>query len=424
MLLPQLPALEDESQLICRLEPVSLRWLSGSEGLARLLGGPGPVKGRSFLDWVHSEDRAQARRQFEDVLVAGERHDFIVRVTAPDGAVRHLRSFIRARYQPDGRLDQIRCAFSDVTERILAEEVLRQRTEELAAANEQLSRTNQRLQQVQLKLVQSERLAATGALAAGVAHEINNPLAFTSNNLAVIERDLGGLLDLLALQERALGATDGERAALRAEIAERAARLDLEYVRANLVELTRAARRGSTRIAELVKCLRSFAHLDRAEIGEIRLNEALEHCLTLLGSQIDRAGITVHRAFDPVLPALEGSVAGLNDVLFQLLQNAVQAIEERGVGSGRIDVTTSVASGSIVVEIGDDGCGIPEENLRRIFEPFFTTRPVGRGTGLGLSLCHGIVAEHRGRIEVESRVHEGSLFRVFLALTRDHDGVD
>jgi signal transduction histidine kinase len=422
MLMPQLPPLDDDTQLVCRLEPVTLRWQSGSEGLARLLGAVAEVEGRSFLDWIHPDDRGRARREFDEVLVAGERPDFLLRMRVVGEQVRHFRFFIRARYRPDGRIHQIRCSLSDVTDQIVAEEALRQRTEDLARTNDQLRRANQQLREVQLKLVHSERLAATGALAAGVAHEINNPLAFTTNNVAVIERDLGGLLEVLALHERALESPDAERVALRGRIVELARHHDLQHARTNLVDLAQATRRGLTRIAKLVECLRSFAQLDRAEVGEVHVNEAIEHCLTLLGSRLARVGIVVHRAFDTALPTLEGSVASLNEVLFQLLQNAVQAIEERGTGSGRIDVTTSVATGSIVVEIGDDGCGIPEENLVRIFEPFFTTRPVGQGTGLGLSLCHGIVAAHGGRIEVESRVSEGSLFRVFLPLRRGDPG--
>lgn len=166
-------------------------------------------------------------------------------------------------------------------------------------------------------------------------------------------------------------------------------------------------------MARIVANLREFAQLDRGRLTEIHVNAALDQVLELLGGHLERLRIEVVRDY-AALPAVECATASVNEVFFQIVTNAVHAIEDGGKASGRIRLVTRAVDGEVCIEIIDDGCGIPPEVLPRVFDPFFTTKRVGRGAGLGLSTSHGVVSSHGGRIEVESVPGEGSLVRVRL----------
>jgi two-component system, NtrC family, sensor kinase len=271
--------------------------------------------------------------------------------------------------------------------------------------------------QMRARVVQSEQLASLGMLSAGVAHEINNPLAYIATNLAVLERDSRFLLNLLALYEKSGDSLASTHPELQGQIGRLSAEFDLSYVRENMGKIVQRTRQGVKRVADIVQNLRGFARLDRAEVNESDVNEAISAALEMLRGRLDRYGITVEE-HKGELPLVAGSPAQLNQVFLNLLVNAVQAIETTQRGDGRITITTDEKSGEILVEIRDNGCGIPEAHLPRIFTPFFTTKGVGDGTGLGLSITLGIVQDHGGRLQVESVAGEGTCFRVILPVTR------
>jgi PAS domain S-box-containing protein len=405
-------------EMIGRLEPGTLRWLGISEGLREFLGRPiDQIRHQTFLDYLHADDRALAEDEFRQAVEVGERHDFVLRLQGKSGQWHYMRIYTQARYEPSGRVHHIRCNLKDVTDRVRAEQELRRRTEQLTAANEQLRQANLKLKEAQTQLVHSEKLAAVGTLAAGMAHEINNPLAFASNNVAVLERDVGFLLQVLERYEEGLGELRGANPARAEAIARLRDEVDLPYLQQHLVRITQATRKGLVRVAEIVQNLRNFAQVDRAEVGEFDVNESLNQSLAMVGDILARQRITVVRELGEV-PRLEGAPAHINQVFLNLLMNGMQAIEAAGRPSGRIRVATRRSGDEVVVEVGDDGCGIPADVLPRIFEPFFTTKPIGRGTGLGLSLAHGIISDHGGRIEAQSAVGAGSLFRVHLPVKR------
>jgi PAS domain S-box-containing protein len=266
---------------------------------------------------------------------------------------------------------------------------------------------------MQAMIVQAEKLASLGLLSAGVAHEINNPLAYVANNLAVLERDWRGLAEVLDAYEGArpvLAAASPELAGRIDRIAEE---IDLPYIRENLGQLLGSTRRGVGRISGIVEGLRGFARLDQAAVDRVDLRQAIAASLELIRGQLERRQITVEQREDGA-PQVVCAPAQINQVALNLLVNAMQAIEATGRGGGRIEIAVRSRDDESVLEVADDGCGIPEGILPRIFDPFFTTKPVGQGTGLGLAISHGIVADHGGRIEVESTPGRGSRFRVIL----------
>jgi signal transduction histidine kinase len=254
-------------------------------------------------------------------------------------------------------------------------------------------------------IVQQEKLASLGQLSAGLAHEINNPIAYVSNNLNSLQRDSLAVLKLVqeyraARLEGVLG--NGHFDAMEEEV-------DLPYIEQNLPRLFEASLKGLRRVRDIVLNLRDFARLDESDFKEIDVPGSLDSTLEILRHELGIKDIEVVKRYDPVPPVL-GHPGKINQVFLNLLVNAVQACDQ----AGRIEVGTQPHGGGVAISIHDNGCGIAAETLPRIFEPFYTTKPVGQGTGLGLSVSYGIIRDHGGRIDVESAVGGGSRFTVRL----------
>jgi signal transduction histidine kinase len=264
------------------------------------------------------------------------------------------------------------------------DERVRQRTAELTEANAQLTETLRELRQTQARLVQSEKMAALGALVAGVAHEINTPLGAITSNVDVVLRGLGKL------------ASSGA-----------APRADAVRV---LDELLRTTAQACQRISAIVKNLKNFARLDEAEWKPADLREGMDSTLALV-EHLHRGRITIVRDYDAV-PLIACHPGQLNQVFMNLLVNAIQAI----AGSGTIRIRIGVEGAQVRVDVEDTGSGIEPEHLPRIFDPGFTTKGVGVGTGLGVPICHQIVTAHAGTISVTSQPGVGSTFSVRLPL--------
>jgi signal transduction histidine kinase len=273
--------------------------------------------------------------------------------------------------------------------------------ERLVNLEQSLAEQNRVLRETQAALVQNEKLASLGRLAAGVAHEINNPIAYVTNNLAVLRRDTRAALDALDAYRR------GDAAGA-ARLEEKA---DLAYLRENFARTCDTTLEGLQRVRDIVRNLRDFARLDEAEFKEADLNAALQSAAEIVRHQLKEKGVRLETTLGPLPPVLchPGKV---NQVFLNLLVNAIQACEP----GGAVAVRTRAEPNGVVVEVRDDGCGIRPEHRARLFEPFFTTKPIGQGTGLGLSVSFGIVRDHGGAIEVESEVGRGSTFRVRLPL--------
>ncbi|MES2784640.1 MAG: ATP-binding protein [Pseudomonadota bacterium] len=279
---------------------------------------------------------------------------------------------------------------------------------ELLRANEELKQLNSRLSETQDKLMQSEKLASIGQLAAGVAHEINNPIGFIFSNFGTLERYLGELFEMLAAYEEAETFLAHTPAAERLKAMRE--RVELDFLKEDIPTLMRESKDGITRVRNIVQNLKDFSRVDTSQEWVIAdLHHGLESTLNIVSNEIKYKAEVV-KVYGEV-PDITCLPSELNQVFMNLLVNAAHAIQsERGV----ITIRTGAQGDQVWVEIEDDGAGIPKENLGRIFDPFFTTKPVGKGTGLGLSLSYGIVKKHFGQIDVFSEVGVGTRFRVTL----------
>jgi signal transduction histidine kinase len=280
---------------------------------------------------------------------------------------------------------------------------------ELSTLNETMQRMNEMLEEAQDQLVQSEKMASIGQIAAGVAHEINNPIGYVLSNLGTLDSyvaSLFGLLEAYVESERPLSAPvpaplDRARA-LRES-------MDFEFLRSDVVALLAESRDGILRVKHIVQDLKDFSRGGVDESWEIvNLHDALDRTLNIVRNEVKyKARIETHYGS---LPDIECIPSRLHQVFLNLIVNAGQAIE----ATGAITISTGGSDSEIWIRFEDTGCGIAKEHLKRIFEPFFTTKPVGQGTGLGLSVSYSIVRRHSGSIDVESEVGRGSRFTIRL----------
>ncbi len=264
-----------------------------------------------------------------------------------------------------------------------------------------------KLEQAHNQLLQSEKLASIGQLAAGVAHEINNPVGYISSNLGTLEeyqQDLFQVLDVYESLEPLLQYEDG--ALQRIHEIKQAVRLD--HLRQDVRDLLEESQQGVTRVRQIVEDLKDFSHTDEGEWAQADLHQGLESTLNIVSNEIKYKAEMIKEYGE--LPLVFCQAPQLNQVFMNLLVNAAQAIEVHGV----ITLRTGSEQDWVWVEISDTGQGIAPEHLKHIFDPFFTTKPVGSGTGLGLSLSYGIVEAHGGRIDVDSKLGKGTRFRVWL----------
>jgi PAS domain S-box-containing protein len=277
------------------------------------------------------------------------------------------------------------------------------------------------MRQLQRQVLQSEKLASLGQLAAGVAHEINNPMGFIHANLAQMAeytRDLRLAWSRVeALQKTlAIGRRDEIEAAAE-RLATTADEVDVSYLLSDLAKAIRESQEGSERIRHIVSDLRDFSHQDTGERVPADVNQCLESTANIVWPMMKHL-VVLEKEYQE-LPAVNCFPMQLKQVFMNLLVNAFQSIEERlgsGGGSGRVGLRTRRTADGVEIQVEDDGIGVAPENLGRLFDPFFTTKKVGMGTGLGLSTSYSIVRRHGGTIRVEGRPGQGALFRVLLPL--------
>ena len=281
--------------------------------------------------------------------------------------------------------------------------------QDLERRNSELARRKAELERLQAQIVHSEKMASLGQLAAGVAHELNNPAGFIYGNMDFLGEAVAAVERLLALYDGANLPAD-----TRARVDALKAEIDYENTVADLRSIITDCREGAERIKSVVQNLRTFSRLDEAEFKKVDLHEGIDSTVRLLSRYYSGGRIALTREYGE-LPLVDCYAGQLNQVWMNLLANAAQAVEQ--AGGGEVSIRTYVEREAAMVAISDTGAGIAPEHLRKIFDPFFTTKPVGEGTGLGLSVTYSIVERHGGFIRVRSQPGKGTTFVVGLPTT-------
>jgi PAS domain S-box-containing protein len=330
-------------------------------------------------------------------------------VVPQDGEVHTYISIKFPLYNSVGAVYGVCGISTDITERKRAEQTLYVQNTLLQGMAQSERQAHDALKKAQAQLVQTEKLAALGQLVAGVAHEINNPLSFVSNNVAVLQRDASALRDLLALYEGGHATLETYVPELWAGLQEYATRIDLKYTLGNLDGLLNRSREGLKRIQRIVKDLRDFARLDESDFHEVDLNAGVESTLNIIQGQARNQHVTLEMHLTP-LPMVSCYPAKINQVVLNLVTNAIDACPP----GGKVTVGTCSSPDEVEIFVVDTGSGIDPAIREKIFDPFFTTKPQGKGTGLGLSISYGIVQAHGGTIDFESNVGQGTRFVVRL----------
>jgi PAS domain S-box-containing protein len=372
---------------------------------------PEEIVGKTDFDFFPAALAEKYRSDDRQVIASGKVFETVEEHVTPQGEKLYVHVIKTPLRDPAGTICGVQGIFWDVTERKRAEEQLvtqNIRLQEMARSEHQ---AHVELKQAHSRMVQSEKLASLGQMVAGVAHEINNPVAFVSNNVAVLERDVGEMRDLLAMYAEADELLKRERADLLERIDAFRDRVDMAYTLENIKGLIDRSRDGLSRIQQIVGHLRLFARLDEGQVNDADINGGIESTAAIIRNLARKKQVQLELDLGE-LPEVTCYAAKLNQVMMNLLTNAIDACRE----GGTVTVRTRAEDQGVRIEVADNGCGIAPEHRDRIFDPFFTTKPVGQGTGLGLSISYGIIQDHGATIEVDSTVGQGTCFTIHLPL--------
>lgn len=317
----------------------------------------------------------------------------------------------------NGKVVGLLCALSDITDQQMIEEqmlALNDSLEEMVAERtKDLQQANDELKQTQSQMLQNEKMASIGQLAAGVAHEINNPMGFIASNLNSLGKYLRKFENYIKIQDALLEDRLDEEG--QQQLKTERKKLKIDFLLEDSQELIEESLDGSKRVQEIVRNLKSFSRVDQATEHLADLNECLDSTVAIAWNEL-KYKVALEKEYGD-LPEVRCHPQQLNQVFMNLLVNGAHAIEKSGV----IKIKTWHDDANVFVAISDTGCGIPERNLPRIFEPFFTTKDVGKGTGLGMSISYDIIMAHNGQIDVDSTVGVGTTFTVTLPLVSEQD---
>ncbi|GAB4282897.1 MAG: hypothetical protein Fur0025_12400 [Oscillatoriaceae cyanobacterium] len=383
-------------------------------------------------DWefIYPEDLPEVTTIISKLLDGSQpRNTMANRNYKKNGSVVHCEWYNSALFDEEGKLVSIISLVQDVTQRVQAEERLREKTTELETAISHLQRT-------QAQLIQSEKMSSLGQLVAGIAHEINNPVNFIYANLIHAHQYLDSILEWLGLYEEYYPQPV-------MEIQEKAEEIDLEYLLLDLPRMIFSMRSGAERIRSIVTSLRTFSRLDESDLKQVDIHSGIDSALMIIQHRLTPNNSNQRTSFGGIivikeygdLPEIECYPSQLNQAIINLLNNAIDALEESQSSQSEctsnnladspgsfpwslptITIKTKVIDAQrVAIDIADNGPGIPEAVKQRMFDPFFTTKPVGKGTGLGLSISYQIVVEkHQGRLECFSTPGQGTQFTIEL----------
>jgi C4-dicarboxylate-specific signal transduction histidine kinase len=287
-----------------------------------------------------------------------------------------------------------------------------ERTDSLQRALEQLQKAHEDLRTAQGQLLQSEKFSAIGQLAAGIAHEINNPIGFINSNIQTLTQYVNTYRNLFQLREKfdqAVRDKDYEKAsAMLSEVEKFKKIMNFSFINSDVPNLLKESYEGAQKIHRIIEDLRTFASPDKESMGSVKVDAIMESMINIVWNEI-KYKVELKKEYSPV-PAITCNPQKIAQVFVNLLMNSAQAIKDKGI----ITIRTYTKDGFVCVDVADNGCGISPQNSIKIFDPFFTTKPVGQGTGLGLSICYDIIKKHGGSITFTSKLGEGTTFTVML----------
>jgi PAS domain S-box-containing protein len=392
------------------------------------------VENQDYLSMlVEGGEKVKVCEEFERLIkfkekVSGETH-----IVAKDGKLLLVEWHCRPVFRVEGELDFILAMGIDITERKKAEIALKESEARLREQTEYLQKTLYELQQAQAQLVQTEKMSCLGQMVAGIAHEINNPVNFIYANLCHANKYTKDLLELVEVYEQHYPKPSPE-------ILEKIEEIDLEFLKEDLPKLVASMAVGAERIGEIVLNLRNFSRLDEAEKKAVNIHDGIDSTLMILQHRLKAKGslgeIKVVKEYG-ALPLVECYAGSLNQVFMNIFANAIDALEQTQkelhknpekreliIKSGseiyvpKIDIRTRVKEDNFVeITIADNGMGMSEEVRKRLFDLFFTTKPVGKGTGLGMSISYQIVVEkHGGKLMCDSAPGEGAEFVIEIPI--------
>jgi two-component system, NtrC family, sensor kinase len=401
---------------------------------------PSELQGTSYTQFVHPEDLLAYQEALAQPIESGQQQAGIeYRIRHKDGSWRWHASNLSAVQNSRGRVLSVIGIAHDITARVLAEAARQTSEAQLRQQTQDLERTVQKLQQAQTQLVQSEKMSSLGQMVAGIAHEINNPVGFIHGNLKHACNYIEDILKLLELYQQEVPDATPE---IRSLIEE----MDLDFVREDLPKLLSSMEVGTTRIREIVRSLRNFSRLDEAERKAVDLHSGIDSTLMILGNRLKgtpaRPEIAILKEYGN-LPHVDCFAGQLNQVFMNIFANAIDAIDEawaiRSAKPGnratktesfdppQIRIVTEVIpskdptlSNCISIRIADNGLGMSEATRQRLFDPFFTTKPVGKGTGLGMSISYQIITKtHGGQLRCISEPGRGTEFFIDIPIVSE-----
>jgi two-component system NtrC family sensor kinase len=382
--------------------------------------------GKALGSLMTDTDSAETNAKMRQAIISGEQWNGELQMRKKSGEQYWEYVSISPVRNHDGQIISCVTIRQDITKRKLAEdEIIKlnaeleqrvlDRTAALESSHRELGKAYSDLKAAQSQMLHQEKMASIGQLAAGVAHEINNPIGFMLSNLGSLKKYAEKLMLFSGYQSEMMqdlaGNSELTTEMVLKKVNEQKKSMKIDYIAKDIVELIDESVDGGDRVKKIVQNLKTFAHLDEAEHKPTNLNDALESTINIVWNELKYKASLIREFGD--IPETRCNSGQINQVFLNMLVNSAQSIEKHG----EIKVRTWLDRDIICISFSDTGCGIPPDKLNRIFEPFFTTKEVGQGTGLGLSISYDIIKEHNGEIMVVSEENKGSTFTIKIPVS-------